>query len=213
MVEQGADRWHAGIAHALEQQQSRVFAEAKHRLCNGGQRGLHHGGKRHVVEADYRYVLGHAQTRFVREKPLATTAQTAQMIVDAFSRHGVTLMEGFMYRFHPQHRRVRELIAQGAIGEVREVRAHLSVQLMNPPDPANVRFQSALGGGALLDMGCYVVSIARMVFGCEPTRAHATWVVDPRFDVDVAMTGILEFSNHLATMSRNVSGTSSDTEC
>lgn len=129
------------------------------------------------------------------EKPLATTAQTAQMIVDAFSRHGVTLMEGFMYRFHPQHRRVRELIAQGAIGEVREVRAHLSVQLMNPPDPANVRFQSALGGGALLDMGCYVVNIVRMVFGCEPTRAHATWVVDPRFDVDVATTGILEFPN------------------
>jgi D-xylose 1-dehydrogenase (NADP+, D-xylono-1,5-lactone-forming) len=51
------------------------------------------------------------------EKPLATTTQTAQMIVDSFSRHDVALMEGFMYRFHLQHRRVCELIAQGAIGE------------------------------------------------------------------------------------------------
>ncbi|MGF6471526.1 Gfo/Idh/MocA family protein [Paraburkholderia youngii] len=129
------------------------------------------------------------------EKPLATTAKMAEMISDAFSRHGVALMEGFMYRFHPQHRRVHELIAQGAIGQVREVRAHLSVNLMNPPDPANVRLQPALGGGALLDMGCYAVNIARMIFACEPTHASAIWIVDSHFDVDIATTGILEFPN------------------
>ncbi|SDR61419.1 Gfo/Idh/MocA family protein [Paraburkholderia tuberum] len=127
------------------------------------------------------------------EKPLAVTAQSAQAIVDAFDRYGSSLMEGFMYRFHPQHRRVRELIADGAVGAVREVRAHLSVNLMTPPDPANVRLQPALGGGALLDMGCYAVNVVRMIFGVEPTRAQASWIVDPRFDVDVAGTGILEF--------------------
>jgi D-xylose 1-dehydrogenase (NADP+, D-xylono-1,5-lactone-forming) len=128
------------------------------------------------------------------EKPLAANAADAQRIVDACALHKVALMEGFMYRFHPQNRRVRELIAQGAIGEVREVRAHLSVAIMDPLDVGNVRLQSALGGGALLDMGCYSVNIARMIFGGEPKRVLATSDIDPRFNVDVSTAGILEFS-------------------
>jgi predicted dehydrogenase len=129
------------------------------------------------------------------EKPLARTAAEAEAAIRACAESGVVLMEGFMYRFHPQHARVRELIAAGAIGDVVEVQAHLSVDLMSPIDPSNVRFKPELGGGALLDMGCYVVHIARNVFGEEPAAVLGRWTVDPGFGVDVEAAGVLEFSN------------------
>jgi D-xylose 1-dehydrogenase (NADP+, D-xylono-1,5-lactone-forming) len=128
------------------------------------------------------------------EKPLGIDAEEVETLADAFAQRGLKLMEGFMYRFHPQHRRVRELIDSGAIGDVLEVRAHLSVDLMSPPDPDNVRFRPELGGGALLDMGCYGVSAARMIFNDEPSAVSAWRRVDERFGVDVAAAGILEFS-------------------
>ncbi len=75
-----------------------------------------------------------------------------------------------MYRFHPQNVHALKLVQDGAIGEVREVRAHPSVDIM--ADAAgNVRFDKALGGGSLLDMGCYAVSAARLFLG-EPVAAH-----------------------------------------
>ena len=98
-----------------------------------------------------------------------------------------------MYRFHPQHRRVLALVASGAIGEIVEVRTHLSVDIMNPPDPGNIRLKPKLGGGALLDMGCYMISVARMVYGIEPVAVRSWWKIDDRFEVDVAAGGVLEF--------------------
>jgi predicted dehydrogenase len=127
------------------------------------------------------------------EKPLGLDHAEAAMIVEAFERRDVPLMEGFMYRFHPQHRRVREIIDSGAIGDVVEVRTHLSVDIMNPPDPNNIRMKPESGGGALLDMGCYTISVARMLFAAEPVAARGWWKADPRFGVDVAAAGVLEF--------------------
>ena len=134
------------------------------------------------------------------EKPLALNLDEAAKIVEAFERRNVPLMESFMYRFHPQHRRVRELIDSGVIGEVVEVRTHLSVDIMNPPDPANIRMKPELGGGALLDMGCYMISVARMVFATEPVAVRGWWKRDARFDVDVAAAGVLEFPGKRAAM-------------
>ncbi len=134
------------------------------------------------------------------EKPLALNLDEAAKIVEAFERRNVPLMESFMYRFHPQHRRVRELIDSGVIGEVVEVRTHLSVDIMNPPDPANIRMKPELGGGALLDMGCYMISIARMVFAAEPVAVRGWWKRDARFGVDVAAAGVLEFPGKRAAM-------------
>jgi D-xylose 1-dehydrogenase (NADP+, D-xylono-1,5-lactone-forming) len=99
-----------------------------------------------------------------------------------------------MYRFHPQHQRVRKILNSGEIGDVVEVRAHLAVNIMDPPDATNVRFMPELGGGALLDMGCYTVSICRLLFGDEPLAVTASWQVDPRFGVDVSAAGVLEFA-------------------
>jgi xylose dehydrogenase (NAD/NADP) len=128
------------------------------------------------------------------EKPLGLNAAEAEQMAERCSARGVPLMEGFMYRFHPQHRRVLQLVREGAIGELREVHAHLSVDLMNPPDAGNVRFAPALGGGALLDMGCYTVSIVRMAFGEEPEHVRGWQHVDERFGVDVSTAALLEFS-------------------
>ncbi len=128
------------------------------------------------------------------EKPLARTAAEAQQMVDACARLGVPLMEAFMYRFHPQNVRVRALLAEGAIGEVGQVRAGFGFR-MHPLNPANVRLQSALAGGALMDVGCYAVNASRTVFGAEPLRATAWRNVDARFGVDVSLAGVLEYAD------------------
>lgn len=127
------------------------------------------------------------------EKPLGLNAAETTRIADAFARAGVPLMESFMYRFHPQHRRVREIIDSGVIGEVLEVRSHLSNNMMSPPDPNNVRMVPELGGGVLLDMGCYVVSSSRMIMQAEPLSIRGWQKVDARFGVDVADGAVLEF--------------------
>ncbi|MDE0530613.1 MAG: Gfo/Idh/MocA family oxidoreductase [Albidovulum sp.] len=135
------------------------------------------------------------------EKPLATSAEEAAKAIDVCERRNVRLMEGFMYRFHPQTLRVKEVIESGEIGEVREVHAHLSVNIRRDADENNIRFQPELGGGALLDMGCYSVSIARMCFGSEPERAAGILRVDERFGVDMSFGAMLEFGGGIAFVS------------
>jgi len=127
------------------------------------------------------------------EKPLALTEKEATLMVEACVRRRMPLMEGFMYRFHPQNRRVRELIGQGVIGSPREVRAHLSVAIMNSVDPSNVRLNPQLGGGALLDMGCYTVNLVRALLGAEPKRVLAWSDIDAGYRVDVTTAGLLVF--------------------
>jgi D-xylose 1-dehydrogenase (NADP+, D-xylono-1,5-lactone-forming) len=134
------------------------------------------------------------------DKPLATSANDAARQVEACSMHGVSLMEGFMYRFHPQTRRVQQLVKSGAIGEVREVRAHLSVNIMRTFDASNIRYQGSLGGGCLFDMGCYTVNVSRMIFGSEPERVVARMRVDPSLGVDISAAGILEFAGGIAVI-------------
>lgn len=135
------------------------------------------------------------------EKPIALDAAQARQAIAASDKHGVPLMEAFMYHFHPQTARVMALIEAGAIGAVREVRAHLSVNFMSPVDPDNVRFIASLGGGTLLDMGCYTTGLARMVFGAEPRRVSAQWSVDDRFGVDIQTAGLLEFEGGMGLVS------------
>lgn len=127
------------------------------------------------------------------EKPLALNHDEAARIVEAFERRGVPLMEAFMYRFHPQHRQALAMIDADAVGDVVEARTHLSVDIMSPPDAGNIRMKPELGGGALLDMGCYMISVARMLMRAEPVAARSWWKIDPRFGVDVAAGGVLEF--------------------
>jgi predicted dehydrogenase len=104
------------------------------------------------------------------EKPLAATEAEAQAMFAAADAHGVLLVEAFPYMFQPQTLEIERLIASGAIGEVRTMFAAFGFTMA---DPANIRLDAQLGGGALMDAGCYPVSLARQVFGTRPVRVTA----------------------------------------
>jgi predicted dehydrogenase len=105
-------------------------------------------------------------------------------------------MEAFMFRYHPQWQAAHALVADDAIGAVRAVQT--SFFYFND-DPRNVRNVKAAGGGALLDIGCYGVAVARYLFGREPRRAAATWDLDPRFGTDRLVSAVLDFGDAVAS--------------
>ena len=122
------------------------------------------------------------------EKPLSRRAAEVEHAFDVADREGRLLMEGFMYRHNPQTGRVLELLADGAVGRVRMIRAAFSFVA---GDPANVRLSAALDGGALMDVGCYCVSTARLIAG-EPVRVGAEQVLGGD-GVDIAFAATLRF--------------------
>ena len=123
------------------------------------------------------------------EKPLARRAADAERAFDAAQRAGRVLAEAFMYRHHPQTQLVASLVADGAIGELRALRASFSFAL---EDSANVRLDPDLEGGALMDIGCYCVSGMRLLAG-EPERVTAQRVPAPTA-VDMTFAGTLGFA-------------------
>ncbi len=100
------------------------------------------------------------------EKPLACNAGEARRMADAAEKAGLLLMEAFMYRFHPRTQRIKQLVSDGAIGEPRLVRASFcfSMDPVTLADPGNPRLRPDTGGGALLDVGCYGVSVGAVLF-------------------------------------------------
>jgi predicted dehydrogenase len=136
------------------------------------------------------------------EKPLACNAQEAQTMADAAQSAGRFLMEGFMYRFHPRSRQIRRLVTQGRIGTVRLVRTAFCFRMGHKDcqNPHNARLDPNMGGGALLDVGCYGVSVARWFYDDEPLQVQCQASYHPN-GVDVHITGILKFSDgRLATV-------------
>ncbi len=125
------------------------------------------------------------------EKPMALNGPEALAMIGAAESGGALLMEGFMYRFHPQVEKTLALIRQGRLGEVRAVHSSFTFQFKRDGD--NYRWFPAMGGGALYDVGCYTVSVARLVFGAEPVSAFATARIDPATGVDMTTAAILEF--------------------
>ncbi|HEU5087209.1 MAG TPA: Gfo/Idh/MocA family oxidoreductase [Roseiflexaceae bacterium] len=125
------------------------------------------------------------------EKPLAMNAAECAEMQAAAEQHGVLLMEAFMYRFHPQTLRVQELVRQGAIGDARLLKATFSFHLTNP---ANIRLNADLGGGGLMDVGCYCVNVSRTMFAAEPVeaQAYASWSAS---GVDELLVGTLRFAD------------------
>jgi len=123
------------------------------------------------------------------EKPLAPRAAKVEAAFDAAERAGRTLMEAFMWRYHPATEKLTALLGDGAIGDVRVVRAAFGFTL----DPAadNVRWSSELEGGALMDVGCYCVSALRLLAG-EPERVSAELVAGGD-GVDARLAGVLRF--------------------
>lgn len=125
------------------------------------------------------------------EKPLCPTADEARRLVDACQSLGVRLMDGFMWPHHPRTPKIRDFLDNGGLGEIHHVHASFTFEL--PLDDRNIRLHPEMGGGSLLDVGCYPVFGIRWAFDDEPISVWATasWYQG----VDVRMTGILKFAN------------------
>jgi predicted dehydrogenase len=124
------------------------------------------------------------------EKPIGMNAAEAQTLVAVRERTGVRIGEALMVRSHPQWLRLRELLAEGRIGELRSVLGYFSY--FNT-DPTNIRNRVDFGGGALLDLGCYLVQASRYAFDAEPVRAVACINRDPQMGTDRLTSAMLEF--------------------
>lgn len=125
------------------------------------------------------------------EKPLTMTAQEAEAAVAACQKAGVHLAEAFVYHYHRQTEAVQRLLESGAIGEVKHTDAVMHYTFDR--DPNDIRLNPALGGGALLDVGCYVLSWTRLVMGGSPEAVAAHAVGDPS-GVDSSTIALLRFS-------------------
>jgi predicted dehydrogenase len=127
------------------------------------------------------------------EKPLALNAGECDKMSAAADEAGVACMEAFMYRFHPRIGRIRELLDEGVIGEMRSMYSAFTFKLTNPD---NIRLDPDMGGGSLMDVGCYCVNVCRTIAGSEPleVQAHAQWTGR---GVDEQMAGMLRFEGGL----------------
>src|SRR5258708_38479298 len=103
------------------------------------------------------------------EKPIALTADEAQTLLDAAKHYPrLKVMEAFMYRYHPQWQRARELVTSGAIGDLRTIQSFFAYSNL---DPTNIRNQADHGGGGLMDIGRYNIPFSRMILRSGPTHA------------------------------------------
>ncbi|MDJ0834111.1 MAG: Gfo/Idh/MocA family oxidoreductase [Gammaproteobacteria bacterium] len=131
------------------------------------------------------------------EKPVGlSVAEAEQLLAAARSHPHLKIMEAFMYRFHPQWLRARELVSDGRIGSLQTIDSFFSYY---NDDPGNIRNMSDIGGGALMDIGCYSLSLARFIFASEPQRVFGNMELDPEFKIDRLTSGILEFARGTST--------------
>jgi predicted dehydrogenase len=124
------------------------------------------------------------------EKPIGLDAKQVEQLIAARDRSGRYIQEAFMVRTHPQWLKVRSLIDEGAIGELRAVTGGFTY---NNTNPDNIRNQSEFGGGGLLDIGCYPITTSRFVIGREPTRVVSLLEQDPAFKVDRLGSVLMDF--------------------
>jgi predicted dehydrogenase len=130
------------------------------------------------------------------EKPIGLNAAEARTLLEARDRTGVKIGEAFMARTHPQWLAVRDMVRAGRLGELRLVSGYFSYY---KDDPTNIRSRPEYGGGALMDIGCYPVTLSRLVYGAEPLRVLAAIERDPRLGVDRLTSAIMEFPDGHAT--------------
>jgi predicted dehydrogenase len=130
------------------------------------------------------------------EKPIAMSADEARTLRDARDRNGVVIAEAFMVRCHPQWMGVKGLVDAGMVGTLRLVSGHFSYFRR---DPADIRSHVEFGGGALMDIGCYPITLSRWLFGVEPTEAIGQIERDPDMRIDRLASALLRFPTGQAT--------------
>jgi predicted dehydrogenase len=127
------------------------------------------------------------------EKPMAITEADIEAIEIAAKKHQVKVMEGFMYRFHPQHQRVKEIIASGVIGEVRFAKASYSF-MMRPARMYRLANDTDLGGGAMWDIGPYAIHTLRHCFDVDPISVSAMAKYADT-GADITTSGVIDFGD------------------
>lgn len=137
-----------------------------------------------------------ARKHVLCEKPLGVNVAEVRSLIEARDRAGVKIGEAFMVRTHPRWLRVRELIRSGRIGELRLIQGFFGYFNRNPQDVRNL---IEFGGGALLDIGCYGVTLSRFLFGEEPSRTMGLLERDPEMKTDRLTSAMLEFPSGQST--------------
>ena len=178
---QEAGRWGAPVAH--ESYEALLADEAVAAVYIPLSNDLHAEWTVRALEAG-KHVLC--------EKPLGLSEAEVERVRDAADRTGRLALEAFMYRFTPRWRRVHEILAEGLIGEPRVVRVGFAFK-QHPPG-YNIRFDPAVGGGIVWDMGCYAVNMARDLLGAEPRSLVATGHSRPGSAVETSVEAILSFA-------------------
>jgi predicted dehydrogenase len=131
------------------------------------------------------------------EKPIGLSSAEGQQLVDVARRFPhLKVMEAFMYRHHPQWQRALHLVQSGEIGELRTIQSFFSYY---NDDPQNIRNMADIGGGGLMDIGCYPISLSRFVFSAEPERVMGVVEYDPNFKTDRLASVILDFGGGTST--------------
>jgi len=124
------------------------------------------------------------------EKSSTTSYSSAKNMVKICNDHDVSILEGFAFRFHPQHNIVKEYIRNQKLGKI----SHFyGMYGFPPPEPENIRWQKQLGGGILNDVTCYPICASRIVFDAEPESVFADFIIDENLDVDVSNHIILHY--------------------
>ncbi len=127
------------------------------------------------------------------EKPLGLTSDEVREMFDASEQSSALLMEAFMYRFHPQIAWAREQVASGRIGPVRLIRSAFVFDIRSNPD--NIRLKASLGGGSLMDVGCYPLNLCRVFFESAPEGARALTTQPANAEVELGVAAALDFGD------------------
>lgn len=131
------------------------------------------------------------------EKPLGMNADEARKLLSISEEHPeIKVMEAFMYRMNPRWGRVKKIIEEGKIGEVKTMHSYFSYYNTNPDDIRNIQ---EYGGGGLMDIGCYCISASRLILGDLPHRVTGKMLIDEDFGTDKKTTGILDYGDTAAT--------------
>ena len=132
------------------------------------------------------------------EKSSTTSFNSAKKMVSVVKENNVRLMEGFMYRFHPSHQKVKKCINDKIIGEVF---LFSSTYGFPPISKENIRYDKSLGGGILNDAGCYPINASRMLFESEPKGVFCNLVMDKETQVDTKATLMMDFDGNKQSQS------------
>jgi predicted dehydrogenase len=149
-----------------------------------------------TLHAEWTTRAAEAGKHVLCEKPVGVTAAETEALIRVRDRTGVKIEEAFMVRTHPRWLRTRELVRSGRIGALRAAQG--TIAYFNR-DPKNIRNSFEYGGGALLDIGCYPVTLSRFIFEAEPVRVFGIVERDPEMKIDRLTSATLEFPGGQAT--------------